>query len=131
MSQSSGSVVALVENDEGLRQALQRMLEISGFTTETFDSAEALLAVDGAVRARCLVLDVQLPGMSGFDLHRCLEVHGRSRPVIFITAFDSAATRARAAASGAVAYLPKPFPVEALVDAVSRTGGSPPGKIER
>src|SRR5262245_7087877 len=117
----SSSVVAVVENDDGLRQALQRMLELSGFATETFASAEAFLAVDGAARARCLVLDVQLPGMSGFDLHRCLEVHRRSRPVIFITASDNAATRAQAATSGAVAYLPTPFAVESLIDAVGRT----------
>jgi FixJ family two-component response regulator len=123
------SVVVVVENDDGMRRALQRMLEISGFATATFGSAEALLAVDGASGARCLVLDIQLPGMSGFDLHRHLYAGGVPPPVIFITGYDSAAARDQAEALGAVAYLPKPFAVEMLVDAVSRAGGSPPAGV--
>jgi FixJ family two-component response regulator len=105
------------------------MLEISGFVTETFGSAEALLAVDGASRARCLVLDIQLPGMSGFDLHRRLHAAGATPPVIFITGYDSTAARDQAEALGAFAYLPKPFAVEMLVDAVSRAGDSPPAGV--
>ena len=116
----------VVENDDGMRRALQRMLEISGFATETFESAEALLAVDAATRARCLVLDIQLPGISGFELHRRLHAAEVSPPVVYITGYDSAAARDQSVALGAVAYLPKPFAVELLVDAVSRASGMPP-----
>jgi FixJ family two-component response regulator len=118
-------VVVVVENDDGMRLALQRMLEISGFVTEVFDSAEALLAADGASGAQCLVLDIHLPGMSGFDLQRRLAAAGTSPPVIFITGYDNTAARDQAKALGAVAYLPKPFAVESLIDAIGRAGGSP------
>ena len=129
MSIPKGSVVVVVENDDGMRRALERMLEVSGFATETFESAEALLAAGAASRARCLVLDIQLSGMSGFDLHRRLQDAGAPPPVIFITGHDNAAVRAQAEALGAIAYLPKPFPPEVLVDAVSRGGGWRPGGV--
>lgn len=108
-----------------MRKALQRMLAISGFTTETFSSAEALLAVDATGRLRCLVLDLQLPGMSGFDLYRQLAAAEPPPPVIFITAYDNAAVRDQATEFGAIAYLPKPFAPESLIDALKRTSCSP------
>ena len=125
MSQSRMNVVVLVEDDYGMRQSLQCMLEVSGFITQTFCSAEALLAAEIADHARCLVLDVQLPGMSGFELQRRLRASGHVRPVIFITAHDTNAAREQAEALGAIAYLPKPFAAEALLDAVGRTAPGP------
>jgi FixJ family two-component response regulator len=83
----------------------------------------------GTVRAAagCLVLDVRLPGMSGFELYRALRQSGIEPPVIFITAHDEPSAREQAAQAGAVAYLAKPFHGRRLVDAVNRAlAGSDP-----
>ena len=102
-----------------MRHAIRRLLEIEGFEAGLFDSAEALLEAGVAPDAKCLVLDIQLPGMSGFDLQRHLEAAGAARPVIFITAHDLPRIRERALAN-ADSYLVKPFLSETLVDAVTR-----------
>jgi FixJ family two-component response regulator len=119
VSELSPGVVAVVDDDDGMRRALQRVLETAGFTVETFGSAEALLATGAASRARCIVLDVHLPGMSGFALQTRLESMGTRIPVVFITGLDSASSR-RQAAAAASDYLVKPFLPEALVAAVDR-----------
>src|SRR5262245_11862456 len=77
---TSIGAVAVVEDDEAMRQAIRRVLESEGFATEAFASAEAFLATGAASRARCLVLDVRLPGMSGTDLHRHLRALGIATP---------------------------------------------------
>jgi FixJ family two-component response regulator len=118
VSELSSGVVAVVDDDEGVRRALQRVLETAGFTAETFDSAESMLAADAASRALCLVLDIHLPGMSGVALARHLVSTGINLPVIFITARDSADPRWREV--GAADFLVKPFRAEALVAAVDR-----------
>ena len=110
-------VVAIVEDDEDMRTAIRRLLEGAGYRAETFGSAEALLAANAASYARCLVLDLQLPGMSGFELQERLG--GAAPPIVFITAHDTAAKQKRALASDAY-YLVKPFLGEALVAAVSQ-----------
>ena len=108
----------VVEDDEGIRQAIRRLLEVKGFEATLFDSAEALLAAGVASKAQCLVLDIHLPGMSGFDLQRHLAAAGTDLPVVFITAHDLPRIRERALAS-ADGYLVKPFSSAALVDAVT------------
>src|SRR5262245_27088949 len=122
MSPSNPGLVVLVEDDHGMRRALQRVLEASGFAAETFASAEALLATDAASRALCIVLDIHLPGMSGLTLRQHLAAIGMHAPIIFITAKDRANLRRKAAAC-ATEYLVKPFPAEALVAAVNRALG--------
>lgn len=109
--------VALVEDDVGMSQALVRILRLAGYAPTTFDSAEALIR-DGA-DADCLVLDVQLPGMSGFELRDHLLLTGITAPVIFITAYDDAAARSLAELANA-AYLAKPFTGKTLIEAVAR-----------
>lgn len=103
-----------------MRRAIDRVLRVEGFDTALFDSAEAALAAGLPPRVRCLVLDIQLPGMSGVDLQRHLLAAGTSRPVIFITAHDTPRIRKQALEIGA-AYLVKPFASEALAEAVSQT----------
>ncbi|MGA8050759.1 MAG: response regulator [Burkholderiales bacterium] len=110
--------VLLIEDDEGLRTALARVLEIAGFKVASFASAEDCLASGIVADADCAVCDVQLTGQSGFELARRLAQDGSAIPVIFITAHDSAATRAGAQQLGAAAYLPKPFDGHALLGAV-------------
>jgi FixJ family two-component response regulator len=110
--------VILVEDDEGMRTALARVLEIAGFKIASFASAEDCLAANISAEAGCAVCDVQLAGQSGFALARHLAQAGSGFPVIFITAHDSEAARAEAQELGAAAYLPKPFDGRALLRAV-------------
>lgn len=111
--------ILVVEDDRAMREALTRILSVAGFCTSGFPSAEALLESGLASEAACLVLDIHLPGISGFELHRRLMDRGLSAPVIFITGVDDEATREKAASAGADAYLAKPFPGRQLIDAVT------------
>ena len=111
--------VALVEDDAGMSQALARILRLAGYQPATFGSAEALIRDGTGAEADCLVLDVQLPGMSGFELRDHLVQSGIAVPVIFITAYDDAEARALADRANAI-YLAKPFMGKALIDAVAR-----------
>jgi FixJ family two-component response regulator len=113
-------LVCVVDDDESLLRALGRLLRAAGFTVEAFASAEEFLEADHRVPPRCLVLDVRLSGMSGFELHEELRGAGMSPPVVFITAHDDPATRERARRAGAVQYLRKPFEESALIDALYR-----------
>jgi FixJ family two-component response regulator len=113
-------LVCVVDDDASLLRAVGRLLRAAGFTVETFGSAEEYLDTRHAVRPACLVLDVRLGGISGFELYEQLLAAGGAPPVIFITAHDDAGTRERARRSGAVQYLRKPFEDSALVDALYR-----------
>jgi FixJ family two-component response regulator len=113
-------MVAIVEDDEGMRRAIGRLLEAAGYGTAAFESAEALSQAEAAEDACCLILDVQLPGLSGFDLRKQLAEAGPNVPVIFITAHDEPVNRETATRNGAVAYLPKPFARKDLLEAVAR-----------
>jgi FixJ family two-component response regulator len=121
----SGICVAVVEDDASLSQALARILRIKGYTPRIFSSAEALLQDNDPAAIRCLVLDIQLPGMSGFELHQRLLRDGRAPPVIFITAYDDDDARTQAEAAHGV-YLVKPFTGQALLQTVGRVLAPPP-----
>jgi len=124
MSEQAKGAIVVVDDDDGLRHALGRVLNAAGFRAETFASAETLLQSDAAGRAACLVLDIHLPGLSGFELRRALVRTGSHQPpVIFITGHDEPAARAQAEALGAADYLPKPFAGRTLVAAVARAVG--------
>ena len=113
----SGERILVVEDDQAMREALTRILGVAGFCVSAFPSAEALLESGVAAEAACLVLDIHLPGISGFELHRRIAEEDNSLPVIFITGVDDDATREKAASVGA--YLAKPFPGRSLIDAVT------------
>jgi FixJ family two-component response regulator len=102
-----------------MSQAIERFLRAGGFAALTFASAEAALEAGVAAESDCLVLDVSLPGMSGFDLYRRLALAGEQSPAIFITAHDQQAIREEAEGMGAVSYIPKPFSGRTLLDAVT------------
>jgi FixJ family two-component response regulator len=111
--------ILVVEDDASMSQALERVLRAGGYEAVVLPSSEAVLAA-GAETADCLVLDVRLPGMSGFDLHRHLVQRGSAVPVIFITAHDEPALREEAARLGASSFLLKPFPGQTLLDAIAQ-----------
>lgn len=117
--------IVLVEDDTGLRAALERVLEMAGYRVESFASAEEVLAADAAERAGCIVCDVVLPGESGFALGRALSQGGPHAPVIFMTAHDRPAARAEAAGLGAAGYLVKPFAGRALIESIRAALAAP------
>ena len=114
------STITIVEDDHSVNLAVSRLLETAGFTTRCFTSAGALLSDHNAHKADCLVLDVHLPDMTGFELQRRLAAAGSTTPVVVITAHDDPMHRRAAREIGACAYLIKPFSSLALVDAVKR-----------
>ena len=91
-----------------------------GFAVDEFPSAQAFLARDPNSQIACVVLDVHLPGMSGFELRAKLTVDGSTLPIIFITAHDDEAVKRKAVELGCIAFLRKPFPAELLIEAVTR-----------
>lgn len=119
----SQGVIAVVEDDFGMREALTRMLKAAGFEARAYGSAEALLECGSFADLRCLVVDIHLPGASGIDLHRRLNEDGEARPIVFITAHDSPRLRREAEELGAVAFLAKPFEGRLLLGAVREALG--------
>lgn len=111
-------LISIVDDDQAVREALQRMLRAYGFATAVFASAEQFLISDQPNRASCLILDVRMPGMTGMALHHHLIAEGCRIPTILITACPTSGERERAIATGAVSYLAKPFDERVLLDTV-------------
>jgi FixJ family two-component response regulator len=116
-------VIAVIDDDASVRRALQRLLQSAGFTVETFATAREFLNTNYEAQTACLVLDVHLPGMSGFQLQEYLAASGVPIPVVFITAYDDESTRERVNRAGAVGYLRKPFDQSTLIEAITRATG--------
>lgn len=102
------SMIAILDDDEGVRTSLSSLVRSLGHDVCTYASAAAFLAGADAGDPDCLITDVQMPGMSGAQLLEALAMAGRRFPVIVMTAFPSDATRQRVLAAGALAYLVKP-----------------------
>lgn len=109
-------VIAIVDDDEAMRDALCELVEVMGFSTTAFDGAAAFLAAQAPGRFDCLITDVRMPGMDGLDLQRRLRELGSVLPVLMITSAPDPAGQARALAGGACAYLAKPVDDSALLD---------------
>jgi FixJ family two-component response regulator len=120
---SRGLRVALVDDDASLRRALSRAMRLAGFEVDAFDSAEALLAHGLPVSTACLVLDIDLPGMKGTELHRRLIDAGQRRPTIFITALGPEAASAALESLQPPTLLCKPFNKKDLFEAIARVCG--------
>jgi len=114
----------VVEDDPAMSEALRRLLSVAGFSVSGFHSAEALLDSGMARDPACLVIDIHLPGISGFELRRRLLDSGSRAKVIFITAHEDELIRAEAVRSGAEAFFTKPFPGRKLIEAL-RTALAP------
>jgi FixJ family two-component response regulator len=111
-------LVAVVDDDESVRESLPDLLGELGYAAETFSSAEEFLASNRIGHTRCLILDVGLPGMSGPDLQQELTKGRQDIPIIFITAHGNGAVRAKLLGAGAVECLLKPFSDTALREAL-------------
>jgi FixJ family two-component response regulator len=116
-------LVAVVDDDESVRESLPDLLRESGYAAQAFASAQELLDSGELVRIGCLILDITMPGMSGPELHQELRRRGQAVPVVFITAAGDKTMRPRLLAQGAVDCLFKPFSETAILDAISTAKG--------
>lgn len=110
--------ISIVDDDASIREALKSLMRSARFDAEAFASAEEFLASERAHDTACLILDVHLPGMSGFDLQNHLRREQRRIPIVFISAYNDEASQNRALSGGAVAYLGKPVRREPLFQAI-------------
>lgn len=111
-------LVAVVDDDQSVRESLPDLLGEFGFAAQTFSSAEEFLAAPDLAATDCAILDVAMPGMSGPDLRRELKLRQPQLPIIFITAHRDEKLRLRMVEQGAVACLFKPFGDTDLLDAL-------------
>ena len=123
MAEASRSVF-IVDDDESIRASLRLLLESAGHQAETFASAEEFLQSGLMRNACCLILDIRMPGMGGFELKEYLAGSASCTPVIFITGHDRFGMEEKAMKLGAIAYLRKPFDGQSLFDAIQRASGA-------
>jgi FixJ family two-component response regulator len=118
-------LIAIVDDDESIRDATDNFLQAAGFTTATFHDAESFL--DSATRrgAACIVADMRMPGMTGLQLYELLVARGERIPTVLITAYPEDALRLRARAAGIRCCLSKPFAPEELLGCVHEALESP------
>jgi FixJ family two-component response regulator len=128
MSSAAKIKIAVVDDDASLCHAMDRLLRAAGFQSFTYPSAEAFLQDQESARPDCILLDIQLGGMSGFELQNLLAASGSTIPVIFITAYDDPETRAQARQTQCAAYLRKNDPAEAVLEAIRKAVGFDKGK---
>lgn len=115
------AVVSVVDDDESVRLALDSLLRSNGYTVQLFATAEAFLACPAAQNSRCLISDIQMPGLSGIEMYDQLCARGTRIPIIFITGYQGSPPQVSAQSAAPVAYFPKPFPcceLLACIDAV-------------
>jgi FixJ family two-component response regulator len=113
-----GKMVAIIEDDESYRAAVQRLLKSAGISAQSFSCAEDFLGSGQEHETGCLIADIRMPGMSGLDLQSRLNSDGFPIPTIFITAHGDEKMRLQAMRAGAVKFLMKPFDGETLLEAV-------------
>ena len=120
MKPAAVPTVFIVDDDSGMRQAVQDLVESVGLRAESFSTGEEFLKRQRTTDPSCLVLDVRLPQMSGLDFQRQLTEIGVQIPIIFITAHGDLPMSVRALKSGAVEFLTKPFRDQDLLDAIQQ-----------
>ena len=112
-------LIAVVDDEEAVRTALRRLLRSASHDVETFSSGAEFLESVKEHQPDCVVLDLHMPQVSGFAVQARLAESGIRLPTVVITGYDAEATRERALAGGAVAYLRKPVDGQALLDAIA------------
>jgi len=117
-TEETPKLVAIVDDDDSMRSALQGLLKAVGLPAQAFGSAEEFLNSGQQHKAACLIADIRMPGMSGLELQAKLNAERCKIPIIFITAHGDAKMRMQALRAGAVEFLAKPFDDEALLESV-------------
>ena len=123
--------VAIVDDEEGIRKALGRLLRASGIETQGYANGQEFLTATAEYRPDCVVLDLHMPGMSGLQVLRKLKTTGQLWRVVVITAHDEPETREQCLNAGACAYLRKPLEDRLLLNAISAAMRSHPTMIKR
>jgi RNA polymerase sigma factor (sigma-70 family) len=114
-------LVHVIDDDASFRTAIERRLKIAGYDVETYSSAQQLLdRLPGVEKPGCILLDVQMPGLSGLDLQSCLIERGSILPIIFVTGYADTPATVRAIKAGAEDFLTKPATSAQLIDAIER-----------
>jgi len=116
---TSLSPVAIVDDDESVRESLPDLLKMYGLASETFSCAEEFLEKDGISRSKCMILDVAMPGMSGPELQVELNRRKVKIPTIFITGHRDEGLRSRLIEQGAISCLNKPFSDAEMLEALN------------
>jgi FixJ family two-component response regulator len=114
----AAAIVFVVDDDSSIREAIESLVSLVGLRVETFGSAQEFLQNKRPDLPGCIVLDVELPGLSGLDLQRELAAHGIKLPIIFITGYGDIPMSVRAMKAGAAEFLTKPFRDQDLLDAI-------------
>jgi FixJ family two-component response regulator len=114
----SEAVIAIVDDDPSVRRGLQRLIRSMGWKAETFASAQEFLARPRTEASSCVVLDLQLPGLSGLDLQKRMAEVGLETPIVFLTGHGNIPASVQAMKAGAVEFLTKPFDDQQLLDAI-------------
>jgi two-component system, LuxR family, response regulator FixJ len=115
---AADAVVHLIDDDDGVRQALSFLLTSSGFAVRVFESASAFLEAISKLQPGCIVTDVRMPGISGLELQRQLKARQVGLPVIIITGHGDVALAVEAMKAGAIDFIEKPFHDETLISAI-------------
>ena len=123
--------VAIVDDEEGIRKALSRLLRASGLDAESYANGQEFLDAAAEHRPDCVVLDLHMPGMSGLQVLRKLKAAGQRLSIVVITAHDEPETRERCIDAGACAYLRKPLEDRLLLNAISAAMRSHSAPIKR
>jgi FixJ family two-component response regulator len=123
--------ISIVDDDRSFREATRRLMKSAGYDVSLFESAEAYLSSDRVRDSACLILDMNMPGLSGFELQQHLIAEGDRTPVILVSAIVEEKTKSAVLAAGAVGFLHKPFGERTLLEhideALRRTGCKAPG----
>ena len=126
MTKKLRPLVAVVDDEDAIRKALERLLRSAGIAVECYASGQEFLQSLPSRRPDCVVLDIRMQGMTGFDVQARLKSSDIAVPIIFITALDDPDDEARAMKAGASAFLRKPFGDEALLALISAAVRLPP-----
>jgi FixJ family two-component response regulator len=111
-------VIAIVDDDVSVREALMSLMRAVGFVGEAYGCAEDFLRFNRLHRTSCLIADVRMPGMTGLELHRCLATSGHPIPTVLITAHEDEEGERRALQAGVLGYLSKPFSEDDLLGCI-------------
>ena len=115
---STQNLISIIDDDEGVREAIRGLMRSLGFAAAVFPSASDFLAYSNFRNTSCLIADVQMTGMTGVELYNHLKQSGFAIPTILITAYPNDSVRARVLADGVICYLSKPLDEDALLGCI-------------